>query len=108
MREPIVYVVTEDRSRDISDALRFGNIRGVFPPNSNSAIDVRHDVETAENNLAGFMPHDWLLLMGDPVLMGICCTIVARNLKGKIPVLKWSRLERKYVPHLVQIGELDD
>ena len=54
---------------------------------------------------------DYLLLTGDPAIIGVACSIVSDITNGKYKLLKWDKQERKYYPieiNLYEKGEVDD
>jgi hypothetical protein len=61
--------------------------------------------------LKNFRVGDYLLLTGDPAIIGVACSIVSDITNGKYNVLKWDKQERKYYPieiNLYEKGEIDD
>ena len=61
--------------------------------------------------LKNFTTKDYLLLTGDPAIIGVACSIVSDITNGKYNVLKWDKQERKYYPikiNLYEKGEIDD
>jgi len=61
--------------------------------------------------LKNYKPEDYLLLTGDPAIIGVACSIVSDITNGKYNVLKWDKQERKYYPieiNLYEKGEIDD
>ena len=61
--------------------------------------------------LRNYTPEDYLLLTGDPAIIGVACSIVSDITNGKYNVLKWDKQERKYYPieiNLYEKGEIDD
>ncbi len=61
--------------------------------------------------LKDYTPEDYLLLTGDPAIIGVACSIVSDITNGKYKVLKWDKQERKYYPieiNLYEKGEIDD
>jgi hypothetical protein len=61
--------------------------------------------------LRNYTPEDYLLLTGDPAIIGVACSIVSDITNGKYKVLKWDKQERKYYPieiNLYEKGEIDD
>ena len=61
--------------------------------------------------LRNYTPEDYLLLTGDPAIIGVACSIVSDITNGKYNVLKWDKQERKYYPieiNLYEKGEVDD
>ena len=60
--------------------------------------------------LKNFTSSDYLLLTGDPAIIGVACSIVSDITNGKYKVLKWDKQERKYYPieiNLYEKGEID-
>ena len=61
--------------------------------------------------LKNYTSDDYLLLTGDPALIGVACSIVSDITGGKFKLLKWDKQERKYYPieiNLYEKGEIDD
>ena len=61
--------------------------------------------------LKNFTSKDYLLLTGDPAIIGVACSIVSDITNGKYNLLKWDKQERKYYPieiNLYEKGELDE
>ena len=68
----------------------------------------RYDIEEAKKN---FTKEDYLLLTGDPAIIGVACSIVSDITNGKYNLLKWDRQERKYYPiaiNLYEKGNIDE
>ena len=60
--------------------------------------------------LKNFTSNDYLLLTGDPEIIGVACSIVSDITGGKFKLLKWDKQERKYYPieiNLYEKGEID-
>jgi len=61
--------------------------------------------------LKNFTAEDYLLLTGDPAIIGVACSIVSDITNGKYKLLKWDKQERKYYPieiNLYEKGEIDE
>ena len=61
--------------------------------------------------LKNFTSNDYLLLTGDPAIIGVACSIVSDITNGKYNLLKWDKQERKYYPieiNLYERGEIDE
>ena len=61
--------------------------------------------------LKDYTSNDYLLLTGDPAIIGVACSIVSDITNGKYKLLKWDKQERKYYPieiNLYEKGEIDD
>jgi len=60
--------------------------------------------------LRNYTPEDYLLLTGDPAIIGVACSIVSDMTNGKYNLLKWDKQERQYYPieiNLYEKGEID-
>tara|TARA_R100000329_G_scaffold46122_1_gene43256 strand:- start:5 stop:376 length:372 start_codon:yes stop_codon:yes gene_type:complete len=60
--------------------------------------------------LRNFTSEDYLLLTGDPAIIGVACSIVSDITNGKYKLLKWDKQESKYYPieiNLYEKGEID-
>ena len=44
---------------------------------------------------------DYLLLTGDPAIIGVACSIVSDITNGKYNLLKWDKQERKYYSYRI-------
>ena len=61
--------------------------------------------------LKNYRPRDYLLLTGDPAIIGVACSIVSDITNGKYKLLKWDKQERRYYPieiNLYEKGEVND
>ena len=62
-------------------------------------------------SLKNYRPSDYLLLTGDPAIIGVACSIVSDMTSGKYKLLKWDKQEKKYYPieiNLHEKGKIDD
>ena len=48
--------------------------------------------------LKDYTAEDYLLLTGDPAIIGVACSIVSDITNGKYKLLKWDKQERRYYP----------
>ena len=61
--------------------------------------------------LKNFTQKDYLLLTGDPAIIGIACSVVSDITNGIYNLLKWDRQESTYYPiriNLYEKGEIDE
>ena len=61
--------------------------------------------------LKNYKARDYLLLTGDPAIIGVACSIVSDMTNGKYNLLKWDKQERQYYPieiNLYEKGEVDE
>lgn len=106
-----VYVVSETTQHNIASALDYGRLETILPPNAQIAFSVAPTVRRIQRKLEKFSDEDYLLLIGDPSAIGICCAIAAARNHGRFKMLKWDKRERRYIPievNLFQKGESDE
>jgi len=61
--------------------------------------------------LRDFKSNDYILLTGDPAIIGVACCIVSDINNGSYNLLKWDKQERRYYPIKINIyekGKIDD
>lgn len=91
-----VYVTQEVAGRDISAAEKYGKITVLSVPGDyNFSIDIL--AQTIEARLATLTRNDWLLLMGDPVLMAVTAALAYKNIQV-LRLLKWDKFKADYIP----------
>ena len=106
-----VYVVQEVTGRNILSAKEFGELKLLLPEGNQVVLSSQPTVNKLRRKLKDFCDDDYLLLMGDPVAMGIACAIASDVNRGRIQCLKWDRMEFKYYPvrfNLFEKGEIDN
>ena len=76
---------------------------------------IAQSIDTLEESLKktkkDYEQTDYLLLTGDPAIIGVACSIVSDITNGKYKLLKWDKQERKYYPieiNLHEKGEIDE
>lgn len=102
--KPIVYVVCEPthsvgnmsrKSMDLTPAIEYGELC-VLMPQSQSMLAPVPTVRTLKEKLRNFTDNDYILPVGDPVLMSTVAMIAAEQNGGKVKFLKWDRHMGKY------------
>ena len=118
MSERIVYVIqeipgtSEGRPKiNIMGAAHYGKFKFLLPEFSQMIFSPGPLIFKLRKGLKDFKIGDYLLLTGDPAIIGVACSIVSDITNGKYNVLKWDKQERKYYPieiNLYEKGEVDD
>lgn len=93
---PTVFVVQEHK-HDLTKAERFGGIKLLLPFRAQVWYDPAPHVAKLQAGLATATPEDYLVLMGDPALIGIATATLAQRTAGRFNLLKWSRHGDDYV-----------
>ena len=106
-----VYIVQEMSNHDIAPAMKFGDMKVLLPANTQIAFSTVPTVRLLRRKLREYKDGDFLLLTGDPVAIGLACSIAAFYNSGRFTALKWDRREKMYIPVKIDItenGERDD
>jgi hypothetical protein len=104
-RKPIVYILQElpgtkagSPKINIMSASKYGEFKFLLPEFSQIIFSPGPLIFKLRNLLKDYTPHDYLLLTGDPAIIGVACSIVADNTNGKFNLLKWDKQDRMYYP----------
>jgi hypothetical protein len=116
--KPVVYVIQEIAGSkagtpkiNIIGASQYGKFKFLLPEFSQMIFSPGPLIFKLRNGLKDFKEGDYLLLTGDPAIIGVACSIVSDITNGKYNLLKWDKQERKYYPieiNLYEKGEIDD
>ena len=117
MSERIVYVIQEiagtrsgNPKINIMGASKYGEFKFLLPEFSQMIFSPGPLIYKLRQGLRKFKESDYLLLTGDPAIIGVACSIVSDITNGKYNLLKWDKQERKYYPisiNLYEKGEID-
>jgi len=115
---PIVYVIQEipgtkeGRPKiNIMGAASFGKFKFLLPELSQIIFSPGPLIFKLRKSLANYRQKDFLLLTGDPAIIGVACSIVSDITSGKYNLLKWDKQERKYYSieiNLYEKGKIDE
>ena len=118
MKENTVYVIQEIAGTregkpriNIMGASEYGPLKFLLPELSQIIFSPGPLIFKLRKVLRNFTSEDYLLLTGDPAIIGVACSIVSDITNGKYKLLKWDKQERKYYPiniNLYEKGEIDD
>ena len=90
---------------NIMGASRYGDIVTLLPENSQIIMSPGPLIFKLRKLLKNFTEKDYLLLTGDPAIIGVACSIVSDITNGKFSFLKWDRQEKMYYPIKVNLYE---
>ena len=117
-KKSIVYVIQEIAgTRDgrpkinIMGAQEYGRFKFLLPELSQIIFSPCTLIFKLRKGLKDFNQKDFLLLTGDPAIIGVACSIVSDITNGKYQLLKWDKQERKYYPieiNLHEKGQIDE
>jgi len=116
--EPIVYVIQElpgtkigSPKFNIMGAQKYGKLVVLLPEHSQIILSPGPLIFKLRKLLDKYTPKDYLLLTGDPAIIGVACSIVADKTQGRFNLLKWDRQEKMYYPieiHIYEKGKIED
>ena len=114
----IVYVIqeipgtAEGRPKiNIMGATDYGKFKFLLPELSQIIFSPGPLIFKLRKSLATYRKKDYLLLTGDPAIIGVACSIVSDITNGKYNLLKWDKQERKYYSieiDLYERGKIDE
>ena len=112
---PKVYVIQEipgtkeGRPKiNILGAAEFGTFKFLLPELSQIIFSPGPLIFKLRKGLKDYRPTDFLLLTGDPAIIGVACSVVSDMTNGKYKLLKWDKQERKYYPIEINLHEKGD
>ena len=108
--QPVVYIIQElpgtkigTPKFNIMGAQKFGTLKTLLPEHSQIILSPGPLIFKLRKLLDKYTPDDYLLLTGDPAIIGVACSIVADKTGGKFNLLKWDRQEKTYYPIEINI-----
>ena len=116
--DKVVYVIQEipgtkeGRPKiNIMGAQKFGKIKVLLKEDSQMIFSPGPIIFELRRLLKEYRSTDYLLLTGDPAIIGVACSVVSDITHGKYNLLKWDRQERMYYPisiNLYEKGQVDE
>ena len=110
--KPKVYVLQElpgtkagSPKINIMSASKFGKFKFLLPEFSQIIFSPGPLIFKLRNLLKEYTIKDYLLLTGDPAIIGVACSIVSEFTNGKYNLLKWDKQDRIYYPIEINLNE---
>ena len=98
--KPNVWVVQEIAGTregrpkfNIMGASEYGNLKFLLDERSQMIFSPGPLIFKLKNLVKDFKPTDYLLLTGDPAIIGVVCCLISEQTNGKFNLLKWDRQE---------------
>ena len=91
------------RGLDYSQAERFGEIIFLFDGSKQVVMSPQPTIRKLKSLLKDFKDNDYLLLVGDPALIGLTTAVVSTICNGRYNMLKYDRIEKDYFPIRVDV-----
>ena len=115
---PVVHVIqeipgtAEGRPKiNIMGAATYGKFKFLLPELSQIILSPGPLIFKLRKELANYRNQAYLLLTGDPAIIGVACSIVSDITNGKYNLLKWDKQERKYYTIAIDLyekGKIDE
>ena len=96
---------------NIMGASQYGSFKFLLPELSQIIFSPGPLIMKLRQGLKDYRSNDYLLLTGDPAIIGGACSIASDITNGKYNVLKWDKQERRYYPitiNLYERGEINE
>ena len=117
-KESTVYVLQELPGTSIGrpkyniiGAQKYGKLKVLLKENTQIIMSPGPIIFELRRLLKNYTSKDYLLLSGDPSVIGIAVAIVSDINNGRFNLLKWDRQEQMYYPleiNLHEKGNIDD
>ena len=114
----VVYIIQEipgtktgNPKINIMGAAKYGVFKFLLPELSQIIFSPGPLIFKLREGLKKFNKKDYLLLTGDPAIIGVACSIVSDMTNGRYKLLKWDKQERTYYPieiNLYEKGKIDE
>ena len=116
--EPTVYVIQESPGTSIGrpkfnimGALKYGKLKVLLKENAQIVLSPGPVIFELRRLLKNYTSKDFLLLSGDPSVIGLACAIASDINSGRFNLLKWDRQEKVYYPleiNMYEKGKIDE
>jgi|TARA_R110000772_G_scaffold254386_1_gene370355 hypothetical protein len=92
-----VYVVQKpDKKKNIMSAKEYGELQFILNESENILYNPEQVISLIEDSLSLFDEKDYLLLIGDPIAIGIATHFALLSNYKRVKILKWDNREYKY------------
>ena len=96
---------------NIVGARKYGDVIPLLPELSQIIFSPGPLIFKLRKLLKDYKPTDYVLLTGDPAIIGVACSIISELTNGKFNLLKWDKQEKRYYPieiNLYEKGEINE
>ena len=90
---------------NIMSASKYGKFKFLLPEFSQIIFSPGPLIFKLRSLLRNYRVEDYLLLTGDPAIIGVACSIVSDMTNGKYSLLKWDKQDRIYYPIKINLHE---
>ena len=94
--ENMTVYIPQVMDYNVRSAEKFGDLKIMLSDRKQMILASGPLTFELQKELKDFNDNDYLLLIGDPAIIGLCCAIAADINNGKFKVLKWDRNDKRY------------
>lgn len=87
---------------DLSTAKQYGELEYLLSPKA-QPFNPGPVIEELHDKLQNFTQEDYLLLVGNPCLIGFAVAIAVEYASGSVNLLQWSGTKQEYIPVKAQV-----
>lgn len=87
---------------DFTPALAYGELK-VLLTHTQSMLAPVPTIRQLKEKLANFSDDDYIIPVGDPVLMSTVACVASYVNHGRVKFLKWDRIQKKYISIQIDI-----
>jgi hypothetical protein len=103
-----VYVVQEQPGKNLLPAEKYGRIITLLPSGMQVSFSAGQAVRQIDVKLSNFCDKDYLVLIGDPVCIGVAVALACKWNQGRAKLLKWDRQSNNYYPVSINLYEKEE
>ncbi len=100
-----VYITQDSIGRSFIAAQKHGDLVALLPSEAQVTLSSGPTLRKLRRGLKSFGDEDFLLLSGDPIIMGLAIVVALEGNRGKGKFLKWDNREKDYYIVLVDLYE---
>lgn len=93
-----IFIVQDDGSKNFGPAIGMGELSTLAIRDLPVHHDPTHELGEIKRKLLSFTDDDYLLLTGDPLIIGAAMVYAAMVNRGTVNCLKWDKQSKGYYP----------
>lgn len=103
-----VFITQESPNRNFLPARKYGDLLALTQGNAQIVLSATPVMKILEKKLYDFSDEDYLLMSGDPLIMGLAMHYALFNNGGRAKCLKWDKREMDYYSVTIDTEEKEE
>lgn len=103
-----VFITQETPGRNFLPARKYGELVALLPGNAQIVLSPTPVLRKLEFQLSKFSDDDFLLMSGDPLIIGLAVHVALTRNAGRARFLKWDKRENDYYEVKIDLNEKAD